>query len=139
MFFFKWQFCCFKTFYTIQCLKAYLKVFWLVASPRIEYQQLSFNILSLNITRYIPNICSSNFFIYNIRCKIQEKKLRTGFQWKISSKIIKKLFSKYKSKYLCCSLQDKILGLYVCYLQYRKSQQILTECPKQAIKCDQQY
>ena len=39
------------------------------------------------------------------------------------------LFLKYKSKYLCRGLQNKILGLYLCYLQYRKSQRIMTESP----------
>ena len=129
-FFFKWQFCCFKTCHTIQCSKAYLNLFWLVASPRIEYQQLSFNKFSLSLTRYIPKNCSSSFFIYNIRCKVQEKKIKIGFQWKISSKKIKNLFLKCKSKYLCCGWENKILGLYLCYLQNRKSQQIMTEYPQ---------
>ena len=110
MFFFKWQFYCFKTCHTIQLWKVYLNVFWLVTSPRIEQQQLSINKFSLNFTRYIPKNCSSNFTIYNTRCKVQEKKLGLGLEDEYMKDITpKNLFLKHQSKYLCCGLQNKII------------------------------
>ena len=56
----------------------------------------------------------------------------------IKQKKMKNLFLKYISKYLCFVLQNKILGLYLSFLQYRKSQQIMTESPKKSSNYDQQ-
>ena len=52
---------------------------------------------------------------------------------------MKSLFLKYKPKYLCFALQNKILELYLCFLQYRKSQQIMTQSPKKSSNYDQQW
>ena len=70
----------------------------------------------------------------------RKKQTKTSVQMEnIKQKKNKKLFLKYKTKYLCCGLQNKILGLYLCYLQNRKSHQIMTYSPKKKpIKYDQQ-
>ena len=82
----------------------------MVTSPRIEQQQLSINKFSLNFSRYIPKNCSSNFTIYNTRCKVQEKKLGLGLEDEYMKDITpKNLFLKHQSKYLCCGLQNKII------------------------------
>ena len=54
---------------------------------------------------------SSNFFKYKIRYKVKKKKEdRTRVQVKdIKLRIFKYIFLRFKSKYLCCGLQNKII------------------------------
>ena len=81
-----------------------LSFFWLVVSRKILQQQLSLK-YSL-IMRYQK--MSQKFPYINIRNK--EKKIRTRVQMKdIKLKFLKGLFLRYKRRYFCCNLQNKII------------------------------
>ena len=48
--------------------------------------------------------------MYNTRCKVQEKKLGLGLDDDYMKDITPKiLFLKYKPKYLCCGLHNKMI------------------------------
>ena len=132
-------YCCFKTCHTKHCYKVYLNLFWLAVSPIIEWQQPSFK-FSFSTIRLPPY-----FSIYNIKYKVQEKKLWQRFKLKISSWNFLRPYSWDIDHILrCCGLQDKIIRnhglensklslnfpkarqaryvtLHLCYHHYRKS------------------
>ena len=67
VFFFKWQFRCFETCYTIQHWKVYLNLFWSVASPKIGQQLLSFSKFSLKPYQvYTEKLYIATIFLYAI-------------------------------------------------------------------------
>ena len=100
----------FNACHTIKLWKVYLNVFWLVTSPKIEQQQLSVNKFSLNIMRYQKFVGA--ILLYTITGARYQKKTRTRVgKWLYERYYSKKfnLFLKYKSKYLCCGFQNKII------------------------------